>query len=90
MAAVVSDASVLIFLSAVGKFDLLRLLYGQILVPMAVWREVADDRTSRPGADEAIAARSSGWLIVADTTNRPLVRQLEQMLDGGEAEAQTS
>ena len=37
---VVSNASPLINLARIGNLDLLQRLYGEILVPEAVWREV--------------------------------------------------
>lgn len=37
---VVSNASALINLARIGKLDLLRELYGQIVIPQAVWQEV--------------------------------------------------
>lgn len=37
--------------------------------------------------EAAAAARASGWLQVATAINRPLVTQLETVLDPGEAEA---
>jgi predicted nucleic acid-binding protein len=40
MAVVVSDASPLICLAAIRHFDLLRLLYGEVLIPDAVWHEI--------------------------------------------------
>jgi hypothetical protein len=40
---VVSNASPLINLARVGKLDLLRDLYGEIIIPDAVWHEVVKD-----------------------------------------------
>ena len=37
---VVSDASPLINLARIGQLDLLRQLYGTMLLPEAVWQEV--------------------------------------------------
>jgi predicted nucleic acid-binding protein len=89
MAVVVSDASPLICLSALRQFNLLRLLYGAVLVPAAVWQEVtrvpAFSSTATPQA--ATDAHAAGWLQVATASNRPLVTQLETTLDAGEAEA---
>lgn len=87
MAAVVSDSSVLISLAAIRQFGLLPLLYGEVFVPDAVWREVANTSSGSPGVSEAHAARATGWLKVATAGNRPLVTQLEATLDPGEAEA---
>jgi len=37
---VVADSTVLIYLAAIGKFDLLETLYGQVVIPTAVFDEV--------------------------------------------------
>ena len=37
---VVADASPLIAVARIGRLDLLRSVFGQLLVPDAVWREV--------------------------------------------------
>ncbi|MCW5551524.1 MAG: DUF3368 domain-containing protein [Verrucomicrobiae bacterium] len=86
MAAVISDASVLICLGAVGQLDLLREFYSEILVPPAVWSEVTSAGT-RPGAAEAQAARTAGWLRFRSPTNSSLLASLTLSLDAGEAEA---
>ena len=89
MAVVVSDASPLICLAAIRHFNLLRLLYGEVLVPDAVWQEITRVPAFTAAASLQVAAdaRSAGWLQVAAAGNRPLVTQLESVLDPGEAEA---
>jgi len=89
MAVVISDSSPLICLAAIRHFSLLRLLYSDVLIPEAVWQEI----TRAPVFDAAASlqaaadARDAGWLQVATAANRPLVTQIETMLDPGEAEA---
>ena len=81
---VVSDASPLVALSSVGKLDLLRTLYGEVIVPRAVYREAVTDAVGQPGyADRAAAT----WLRVEALTDRTLVESFEGKLDPGEAEA---
>jgi predicted nucleic acid-binding protein len=89
MAVVVSDASPLICLAAIRQFNLLRILYGEVLVPAAVWQEITriPSFSSVATHQAAAEARTSGWLRVATANNRPLVTQLETVLDSGEAEA---
>ena len=87
MPAVVSDASVLICLGALRHLQLLRDLYGEIVVPDAVWREVTVVAATRPGAQETIQASQQGWLKVQTPGNRALVKSLQTTLDAGEAEA---
>ena len=81
---VVSNASALINLARIGKPDLLRELYGQLLIPQAVWQEVVVEGVGQPGADEV---KSATWIKSQAATNRQLVRALQQDLDAGEAEA---
>ncbi len=80
---VVSDAGPLIYLGAVGHLDLLRLMFGHVLVPEAVWREVVDLGAGRPGSNET---RAATWLVVTHA-NQEAARQLQGQLDPGEAEA---
>jgi len=81
---VVSNASPLINLARIGKLDLLRELYGELVVPEAVWQEVVVQGAGQPGADEVEAA---AWIKRHAVTNRSLVHALQQDLDAGEAEA---
>ena len=46
---VVADATPLIYLAAIGKFDLLEMLYGRIIIPEGVYHEVVTQGASRPG-----------------------------------------
>jgi predicted nucleic acid-binding protein len=89
MAVVVSDASPLICLGAIRHFNLLRLLYGEVLIPEAVWPEITHAPAFATAASLHVAAeaRDAGWLQVASAGNRPLITQLETVLDPGEAEA---
>lgn len=60
---VVADTSPLIYLSRVGALKLLHALFGEIIVPRAVWTEVVEQRTAAPGLD---ALKSANWLRVVD------------------------
>ena len=81
---IVSNASALINLARIGKLDLLHQLYGELLIPEAVWKEVVIEGAGQPGADEV---RAASWIKVHHVTNRHLVHALRQDLDAGEAEA---
>ena len=65
MAVVISDASPLICLSALRQLDLLRLLYGSVLVPQAVWQEVsrAPLFTSPITPIAVTDVKATGWLV---------------------------
>lgn len=78
---VVADSSPLIGLATVGSLDLLRELFGRVLVTRAVVDEVVAGG-SRPGADELTAAMREGWIRVAPT---PMATWRLADLDVGEA-----
>lgn len=80
---VVSDASPLIALGAVQALDLLRAMYGCVLIPDAVHREVSAD-LSRAGATDVLSAE---WIEVRQVANLELVASLAAKLGRGEAEA---
>ena len=75
---VVSDTSPILNLSAIGRLDLLRNLYHELVIPPAVAIEL-----QRNGVDH----RRQEWLLLRKPTNSELVTQLELRLDLGEAEA---
>jgi predicted nucleic acid-binding protein len=81
---IVSNASPLINLARIGKLDLLQELYGELIIPEAVWREVVIEGAGQPGAGEV---RASNWIKTMAATNRELEQALKQELDAGEAEA---
>lgn len=80
---VVSHAGPLIYLGAVGYLSLLHLLYDRVVVPDAVWREVAVVGADRPGA---AATRAATWIQVLPV-DVCAVEPLRDRLDPGEAEA---
>jgi predicted nucleic acid-binding protein len=87
MPLVVSDASPLIFLAAVGRFDLLRGLYGNVVVPTRVFQEVTQAQPSLPGAAEAGKAVADGWMQVKTPALTALDGWLRSLLDEGESQA---
>jgi predicted nucleic acid-binding protein len=83
---IVADAGPLIALARIQRLSLLQQLYGEVLIPAAVQRELQLD-THRPGAQVLTQAIDAGWLhaqTVGDTTE---LTTLSQPLDAGEAEA---
>ena len=81
---VVSNSSPLINLARVGRMDILRQLYGKVVIPEAVWNEVVVQEAGQPGADEV---REAPWIVKRSVRNRELVLALRQELGAGEAEA---
>lgn len=87
MPRVVSNASTLIHLAGIGKLELLWEFFGQVLIPVAVWREVVEEGKGRQGAAQVASARAAGWIEVSAPRDQALLRLLERELDAGEAEA---
>ena len=83
---IVADAGPLIALARVGQLDLLRRLYGQVLVPSAVLHELALG-SGRPGAATLETAIEAGWLVEHRATQDITVPELTPLLGRGEAEA---
>jgi hypothetical protein len=81
--AVVADSGPLIALALGRCLHLLRDLYGKVLVPEAVWREVTEAGHGRTGAAEMAAA---SWLE-RTTVGRSPDPLLRAELGPGEAEA---
>ena len=81
---VISDSSVLINLAWIKQLELLPRLYGEVVVPTAVWREVVEEGAGKPGAKEL---KTAVWLQVKEPESKPLIHALRRDLDAGEAEA---
>ncbi len=81
---VVSDASVVINLAAVGQLDLLHQLFGSVLIPQAVYDEIVVAGKGLPGA-ESVARLA--WIETRSVADRSLVEGLLLELDLGEAES---
>jgi len=81
---VVADSSPLIALCRIGRINLLHELFGQLILPDAVWREVIESHPEKTGAAELISASWIERRLVKDTA---LVSLLRQDLGAGESEA---
>lgn len=84
---VITDSSVLIHLTKIGQLDLLRRLFGEIVITPSIWREVVERGDLRAGVSEVSQARTSGWIEVVAPTNDALLLLLKRELDDGESEA---
>ena len=80
---VVSNASPIINLDAIGHLDLLQHLYDDILIPLAVHDE-ATPVSNEPGAK---AVQSVEWITRRSLDQQHLASALRGELDAGEAEA---
>lgn len=82
---VVADAGPLIHLSLIGRIDLLPALYGRIVVPELVYREVVDQGEDLPGS---IELRGADWIdLSSHDPDHHLFHLLQSQLDPGEAAA---
>ena len=80
---VVSNTSPLTNLAAIGQFDLLHKLFGELYLPLGVVDELSFGGTKWPGASEVEAA---DWIHSKPVRNRAVVDALRLDLDLGEAE----
>lgn len=83
----ISDASTLIHLAGIGRFELLKAFYERIIIPPAVWREVVEEGRGRAGASEVENGLDETWIEILTPDDEALVRLLKQDLNDGEAEA---
>jgi hypothetical protein len=80
---VASNTSPLTNLAAIGQFDLLHQLYGEVHIAEGVWQELNAKGQRWPGRDEVAAA---GWVERHSVQNQTLVTALRRDLHKGEAE----
>jgi predicted nucleic acid-binding protein len=78
---VVVNATPLIALAFLGRLELLREMFDEILVPAAVYEEVAVKGAGRPGAD---AVDRADWLRVVSPRAAPTIEPMLLGLDAGE------
>lgn len=81
---VVSNTSPITNLAAVGQFELLHSLFGDVFVSPATLAELEFGGQDWPGAAEV---RTSPWVIQQAVDDQTLVDALRLDLDRGEAEA---
>jgi predicted nucleic acid-binding protein len=81
---VVCNTSPIINLAAIGQLALLQQLYARIVIPEAVYHEIAVIGSGQPGANEV---QTLEWIETRHLAERALVNVLQIDLDAGEAEA---
>jgi predicted nucleic acid-binding protein len=80
---VASDTSPLTSLAAIGHFELLGTLYGEIHIAEGVRQELNHGGRRHPGSHEA---EKAPWVHCHEVRNQALVTVLRRDLDRGEAE----
>lgn len=79
---VVCNTSPITNLAAIAQLDLLHQIYGEIVIPQAVYTELVVHPV--PGSSEV---QTLEWIVLQSVTNSAQVAQLRQSVDAGEAEA---
>ncbi len=83
---VASNTSPILNLAIIGRLDLLRRQFGEILIPQAVFEELRTEE-DLPGSQAMRKAAREEWVRVQTVISQPLVQVLRRELDKGEAEA---
>ena len=81
---VVSNAGPLIALSSIRQLDVLRRLFGSIVIPDAVYREVVLNGQGRPGQNEV---EQAAWITIEHVTSSGISNLMLDKLDAGERES---
>jgi len=81
---VVSNTSPITNLAAINQLHLLQQLYGSIIIPEAVYRELTDLDSPVPGTTEV---QTYDWIEMRQVENYSLVTLLLRDIQKGEAEA---
>lgn len=80
---IISNTSPITNLAAIGYLDLLRELYGTIIIPQAVYDEMTNLGYVVPGT---IEVQTLTWIHKQKITNQTLAQELQNEIDPGEAE----
>lgn len=81
---IISDTSPITNLAAVQLLEILHQLYGQVIIPQAVYDEIVNVGYLVPGTVEI---QTSSWIKTQSVTDYQKVLELQNDLDIGEAEA---
>jgi predicted nucleic acid-binding protein len=81
---VVSDTTILSNLLKIGKIELLKDLFGEIILPESVYKEINSLISKRP---ELEFFKNQDWIQIKSIKNLDLLKKLLVELDDGEAEA---
>lgn len=81
---IVSDSGPIIAYSRIGRMDILRRLFGQVVVLNAVYEELVTRGAGRPGDAEV---RRSSWIQRREVKNPKGVEEFSTSLHRGEREA---
>jgi len=80
---VISDTSAITNLAAISQLILLKQLYGTVIIPEAVYKEL----TKAPISAGGVEAQTCDWIQIRQVSDRTMVDEFLQNLDIGESEA---
>lgn len=83
---VVADAGPLIGMARVGRLSVLKSLFGSVLIPQRVFKELKIS-SDRPGAKAISEGIHSGWIKIGEIKNQSNSSIQRLLVDSGEAEA---
>lgn len=72
---VIADASILIHLSSIGRFHILKKLYGEIVIPDGVYSEVVIEGWGLPGSLETSEGVKEGSIKVCKIINIEKIKE---------------
>lgn len=81
---IVSDSGPFLSFARAYRLDLLREVVGELIIPQAVFEEIAVRGAGKPGAEEV---RQGAWIKREPVRERSLAEQLPRKLNLGEREA---
>lgn len=73
---IIADSSILIHLSKIGQFHLLKKIYGEITIARSVYTEVVEKGWGLAGSLEAEDAIQDGWIKTLDITGKWKAREM--------------
>ena len=82
---VISDTTAITYLSKIGAINLLKSLFKQIFIPMAVYKELTDPGDANPGSQEV---KTLSWIKVETVPEfEKISARFGRKLDPGESQA---
>lgn len=82
---IVADTGPILYLVKTGRLELLQQLYGRVVIPTEVWKELVE---GKPHPEEEALLRAATWLHVDPSADAsPLLSELQDEVDDGEAAA---
>lgn len=73
---VTADTSILIHLAAIGRFYLLKEIFGEIAIPESVYTEVVVEGWGLAGSLETSEATRAGFIRIGKVTDKEKVKEI--------------